>query len=180
MKKVLIPFVSLLLAIFMSSEIALAQGGNLQFNQVINHNLTGTANLNFVNGAISPLFQTLSITIPQGKVWKIESSSVSLKPEIITNGGDVFSYGNDDQTILTLNSIDLVKEIIGEARMQTNVYGYSSGSRYSPVNIKYPFWMPSGTYNLKLWGIYSSMYPGGGTLYRANGFLSAIEYNIVP
>ena len=55
MKKVLIPFVSLLLAIFMSSEIAIAQGGNLQFNQVIN---------------ITP---GVSYTVPAGKVFKIES-----------------------------------------------------------------------------------------------------------
>ncbi len=174
------PFVSLLLVIFMSSEISFAQGGNLQFNQVINHNLTGTVNMRFANGPISPVFQTLSITIPQGKVWKIESASVNLKPEPALSG-DVSYYGNVDQTMLTLNSIDLVKETGGDNIGGGNAYGSSYASVYSQANIKYPFWMPSGTYNLKLSGVYSNMYPNGNNVfYRANGFLSAIEYNIVP
>ncbi len=165
MKKVSIPIVSILLAIFLSSEIAFAQGGNLQFNQVINHNLTGTVNMNFADGAIYPVVQTLTFTIPAGKVWKVESASVNLKPESVLNS--YFSYNVYDQTILMLNKIELAKEQSGY------------GSNKSPTNIKYPFWIPSGSYSLKLTGEYSNIYPNPYT-YRAYGFLSAIEYNIVP
>lgn len=65
MKKVLTTFLSILLAIFLSSEIAIAQGGNLQFNQVIN---------------INP---GMSYTVPAGKVFKVES--VSAIQVVMTN-----------------------------------------------------------------------------------------------
>ena len=166
----------MILAISQILGNAFAQGGNLQFNQVINHNLTGVQDIILAaGGPVYPVFQTLTFTVPNGKVWKIESASVNLKPEI-NPSGTVFYYNKFDQTVLTLNNIELVKEVSGDINFSSY---YSQGSQNPSVNIKYPFWIQAGTYVLRLIGQYDNIYPANRS-YRAYGFLSAIEYNIVP
>ena len=59
------------IAVFLISLSASAQG-NLQFNQVVNLNYTHTIPSGYSNSTVT------TITVPVGKIWKIEYSSLSL------------------------------------------------------------------------------------------------------
>lgn len=98
--------------------------GNLQFSAVKYIKLESVYN-----------FDTL-ITIPIGKVWKIESAAASFT-------GTYYPRINLDNA--------------------TIAYGLG-------IATPFPIWLSNGTYTFSL--------IGGGS--PGNGFISAIEYNIVP
>lgn len=93
--------------------------GNLQFNQVINMSY----NYNFLNTGQK---QTVgSVTVPVGKVWKIESGSIH--GEYSAN-----NYPYPLETSLFLGDFCVIS--------------MSSGNYGSPVN--YPIWLSAGVYSV--------------------------------
>lgn len=101
--------------------------GNLQFNQVILWKLnSSTVNCNGQSGPQSTWYTSSfqgTITVPQGKVWKIEAVSF---PEI--------------QSPWTLYIDNFMLFC-----MTTN----SQGGEVFHQDINFPIWLPSGTYNYK-------------------------------
>ncbi len=91
-----------------------------------------------------------TFTVPASKVWKIENGGTTIK------GG--FGYLPD-----------------GNLKIDSNVVYYGGGPTYSAYNY-FPMWLPAGTYNFSLIsgnGSSSSTTP-------VNGFISGVEYNLVP
>ena len=101
--------------------------GNLQFNQVILWNLNSstvncTSNTPPVGTQACSCLITSTITVPQGKVWKIEAVSV---PDISTMWA--LYIGNF---------------------MLFCMQSYNGGEIFHQ-DINFPIWLPSGTYNYK-------------------------------
>lgn len=137
----------LLCAIVLSSAV-LGQG-NLQFNRVINQKIIQTANM----AAFGSITQT--VTIPSGKIWKIESAAVS---PIFPTGGYLGQTYNC--FTLKLDSWTLYTKLC-------------SGAVRDPIN--FPIWLPAGTYTLRLYNDQNSL---SNTFQE--GMLSIIEFNIIP
>jgi hypothetical protein len=132
----------LILAIAFSSA-SFAQG-NLQFNQVM---LLDFGPISVSSVAIF----SQSITVPSGKVWKVEHASVWREASGYRLTGDA-PYS------LYIDNICVVQ--------QTNAA--TSGSKSN----SFPIWLPEGTYFLKISNSSSAM-----TLAAS---LNAIEFNIIP
>jgi hypothetical protein len=133
---------------FLSFFVGNAQG-NLQFNAVKYFPMTVTQ----VGSAVyTESAQT--ITVPVGKVWKIESCGANFY-NATTNGSVISTYA----------------KIILDNKVLFETYS-GSGSAFIPAML--PLWLPSGTYTLAL----RSNYLVNGTLFY--GFASAIEFNVVP
>lgn len=143
--------VATLTVIFLLSAGAFAQG-NLQFNAVKYYELTVTQ-----VGTTLYTESTQSITVPSGKVWKIESC--------VSN---VYTSSNNNSSILSgqAGRILLNGRILYEA-------GYVTGNSLYSTPIL-PMWLPAGTYTLSI----KSSSLGNGVV--ANGTFSAIEFNVVP
>lgn len=141
MKGLLVFAVSTLLSV-----AAMAQG-NLQFNQVKNIVLSYTT-------PNSNSYQTYNqtITVPAGKVWKIESVIGSAQ-------GPTTNYVSPTTTI-TLDGVVLFFYVSG-----------SNNYQWAPL----PIWLPEGTYDL---GLVSSS--GVSTGMVISGRVSAIEFNVIP
>jgi hypothetical protein len=71
---------------------------------------------------------TLGDTVPQGKVWKVESSVSEL-----TNSGETSFFVNNNKCTITKS--------ISTQGYNGGAYGYAS----STVNPIFPMWLPSGT-----------------------------------
>lgn len=132
----------LLISVF---TFAKAQG-NLQFNQVKYIKLSYvTPNNNSYQG------YDQVITVPPGKVWKIES--------VIGSAQGNSNYVSPTTTV-TLDGVVL------------SFYSSSSnGYQAAPL----PIWLPEGSYTLSL--VSSASLTTGTTI---TGRVSAIEFNIVP
>lgn len=119
--------------------------GVLQFNAVKNINLyiTGPGSSTADNDTV--------ITIPQGKVWKVESASTS---ENYVPGG-WSPYLGDGAFVFIDNTV---------------VY-------FSDIDYRTPFplWLKAGTHNFTLSG-----YQGSSSQYEWRALISAIEFNVVP
>lgn len=111
--------------LLMLSYTALAQN-NLEFSQVINQDISVVA-----NGSTDYITNTITLTVPAGKVWKVESASVSEKYT-----GSTYSYHSLGGTLMLHNTI------IG--RQNNN---FSNGL---------PFWLSEGDHDLILQGGTSS------------------------
>jgi hypothetical protein len=128
-------------------KISFSQGNNLQFNRAIFSELSQSVGANIYNGVTIG-----TITVPQGKVWKLERVSLI--------GNFPCGVGQTDysifQAILFINNL-----VIGE-------YGNYEGF--------FPIWLPEGTYNFK------SNVTGGCTNYPYNLKVSynGIEFNLTP
>ena len=153
----------LLLILTCALSSSLFAQGNLQFNQVISQNLTGTLP-NTGTSAPEYTFQTLVITVPVGKVWKIESSSCH------TVSG---SSGNETKLAGT-SSVDNIVLFLDHDVLSYAYNNTASLSLVSSTNL--PLWLPSGSYSLKLIGKCQTQYVS----YSAYGSLHAIEFNIIP
>ncbi|MDX2001886.1 MAG: hypothetical protein SFW35_05625 [Chitinophagales bacterium] len=128
--------------------------GELQFNQVKFIELS----LSYTTSVVHPkTFQT--ITVPAGKVWKIESAIASNKDYVNPTDYQIF-YGG----ILTLND-------------KTIYNGASSGFLVGNV---LPIWLPAGTYTLMLSLSCNTCSSGSYPATTVVGSISAIEFNIVP
>ncbi len=109
MKKILI------IALFTALAFAIKAQGNLQFNRVFLVENSFTIPINILGP-----FSDVSITVPAGKVWKIESVMAS-----IYNGNGSISTS----VAVLLNNKSLYQ---GE------------------VMASFPVWLPEGTYTLRL------------------------------
>jgi hypothetical protein len=119
--------------------------GNLQFNQVIflEKSIVLPAN-------ISSSFTEQSITVPAGKVWKIESVMASFFQNTAT----------PNPSFSTSGTVMLNKKII-----------FSTGNVAS-----FPIWLPEGTYTIRY--IYNNS--TSGSINELYGAISAIEFNVIP
>jgi len=144
MKKFLsVVFLSLLF-MSVSMQHCLAQG-NLQFNQVKYFQMTVSQ---VGSSACSESSQV--ITVPAGKVWKIEMATSSA----YFSASNSTSFNNG-------GSINLDGKIIFNAASASN-------------STQLPFWIPAGSYTLSL----KSNFISNGYVFI--GSVSAIEFNIVP
>ena len=125
------------------SSTSFAQG-NLQFNQVIFLEYTSAV----------PAYSTYTagvITVPAGKVWKVEHANVYL-----VSGYPRTEYGGWS---LFLNN--------------TLIYRSKGASNAIHLVDSFPLWLPAGTYNFVIGN------EGSGPD-NMNSSLNAIEFNVVP
>ncbi len=144
----------LFLMSFVLFATAVQAQGNLQFNQVIYRELSFTITASIVNPSTQ-----ISITVPAGKVWKIEAAYTGARVHSSSSSfGSGYGYYSDG--ILSLND-------------RVIRYGGSDNPTLLPI------WLPEGTYTLTYsktcTPCYSNSVP---SVY--NGSISAIEFNIVP
>ena len=137
-----------LAAIFLL-PIALCGQGTLQFNAVkyLNHTVTGAG----PTSCCSLTNQTL--TVPAGKVWKIEATSLKKAP--VSNPGQLQNFST------------------GEGMSIGDLLVYRAGTNTFSGFASTPIWLPAGTYT---WAIHydniiSNVWTAG---------ISAIEFNIIP
>lgn len=126
-------------------SLSVSAQGNLQFNQVINAEVVGTGTFEFNMG---------SITVPAGKVWKIESTTLS--------------YTNFSISSLPTNILP------GSTTINVSIgrhLAYGGASQHEAA--KMPLWLPSGTYDL-------TNRTQNSTSYSYTFAISAIEFNVVP
>ena len=133
----------LILALIILSFQGQSQG-NLQFNQVINL----TYSYNFTSTG-KPTVGT--VTVPTGKVWKIESTSAYM---VFTNSFERPS--------------SYLSVFFGTICIRDNyVGGYG-------ITSTYPIWLSAGTYDVILTNSY------GGNIGNHACTVSIIEFNVVP
>jgi hypothetical protein len=96
--------------------------GNLQFNRVVNYNLSGNP---ASSGAY--IIQTISIVVPANKVWKIESATSRFSSTSTMYGTSSYVCG----IILNNNAINCNVSSVG-------------------ANTYLPMWLSAGTYSLQL------------------------------
>ena len=122
--------------------LQLSAQGNLQFNQVVNNSYTATL------GTTQTTIGT--ITVPAGKVWKIESANY-----YFTQGTGNRIPGRGSGSYIAYIGDNLIWD-------GTNGLGHQDF---------FPIWLPSGTYDV------SSRSPA---TYLVTVNFSAIEFNVVP
>ncbi len=131
--------------------------GNLQFNQVINVNLSGVVNTG-VSGNI--LIQTLNVTVPANKVWKIESATTRINSSTASPITGLSASANRSYIFLDNN-------LIGFIYQNTSVL---------VTSVSMPLWISSGSHTVQLVVDISS----SGSLQQVYGLISALEFNVVP
>lgn len=145
MKKLLI-----LLGFVTIATIGFAQG-NLQFNQVINVTIntpSGVGNSGNNN-------QTVTVTVPAGKVWKIESANLSYQS---ASGGKYYvADATNEITQLVLDGAIIAVE--------------SDDFYKTPGTM----WLTPGTHTFILQG-----YINSSSQYRWNALVTGIEFNVLP
>ena len=154
----------LMVVIAVSLTAHLHAQGNLQFNRVVNFNYSGTQNQSASGGLMT--YQSATINVSAGKVLKIESAGVKLT---IVSSPLQPPYFPSDYTNLVLNNIPIALE----SGAPPSSY---AGTTVRDKSMGFPIWLSSGSYQVKLQG-YSS---NTNQDFLAYGWISAIEFNIVP
>ncbi len=138
----------IILIVLISYSIAGFAQGNLQFNRVF------FVETSFVSSStLCNEFQDVTITVPTGKVWKIETAHGTQK----TN----FIRPNYNATVSVLINDHLICH-------------YTNSSSALVVSNYLPMWLPAGNYTMRV-SVFSC--PGGNTVL---GAISGIEFNAVP
>jgi hypothetical protein len=148
--------IGFLVMAFLLGVKASAQG-NLQFNQVINLNLSGVINAG-LSGNL--LVQTLNVTVPANKVWKIEGATTRINSSTSSPITGLSSTGNRSYIFLDNN-------LIGFIYQSTVVLATS---------VSMPFWISSGNHTFQLVADISS----SGSPQQIYGMISALEFNVLP
>jgi hypothetical protein len=125
--------------------------GNLQFNAVKYYQLSVTQP---VSGNYQESSQT--ITVPSGKVWKIESAL-----------GSAYIPGTNQTTITSAPVILLDGRVLFQTNLGTSVL--------TITNPSVPFWLPAGSYTLTIKSPNSN-----ATTAQFLGSVSILEFNVVP
>jgi hypothetical protein len=133
----------ILAILFLSFSSASAQG-NLEFNRVIKENYPLSVGTN----------GNETIIVPEGKVWKITSATISAPSGPNTYYNDKSPY----------------------AKIDGHLVGYASDSRLNLHISPFPLWLPAGTYSLNYFG---GAYSYNNDETKAFSY-SGIEFNIVP
>jgi hypothetical protein len=138
-----------ILALFSALSSLLFSQGNLQFNQVINWKIP-QQNSNCGGCGIYCANITGTITVPTGKVWKIEESSYA-------EASAPWSFFIDNYLLFTFE--------------QT-----AGGGQALHQETNFPIWLPSGTYtfNATYYNSCQTQIPFKGCS------TSIIEFNIIP
>jgi hypothetical protein len=134
--------------------------GNLQFNQVLSPSISTTLPFS-ANTA-----QQVTITIPTGKVWKVESASYVIISTIgSTNPGQISPFLQGGS--LSIGPFFYVDDFL--------VTPWNSPNGI--VNPSFPIWLNEGVHSMKISNNSSS-----NNLINAilKGTLSVIEFNIIP
>ena len=134
---------NLLLTLAIAFSSAAFGQGNLQFNQVINLDYTAS----FVGFSKQNLG---SVTVPAGKVWKIESATMY-------RDAGTYNYSLIAEANLTFGNV-----LIKDSKNSSNIN-----------NTAYPIWLASGTYPITM----SQNNASASTYVCA---VSIIEFNVVP
>jgi hypothetical protein len=137
-----------LVLIFSLSNTTGYSQGNLEFNQVLVLSVPASGGVTVNN--TNPL-ATISLTVPAGKVWKIESAS------LLEIGAGVKRPPNTAGVSFDFNNFVLL--------------GRDS---FGLLKADFPIWVPEGTYNLNINTCCSA------TCSNCQGKISVIEFNIVP
>ena len=137
MKKIL----SILFAFTLNFSIA--QGNNLQFNRAFvynSENNPGTPSPTYIPARVA---EFSSITVPAGKVWKIQSVTMYERIQNQTHSGQVGHASDVFKSIIPKSLIN--------SSLQLNDIPIFIGGHYSNSAIDYPIWIPSGTYRPHSW-----------------------------
>lgn len=150
----------LLISCLFQFERSMAQGNNLQFNQAIYNTIVGT-----ITGFNGEHLTIQNFTVPPNKVWKIESAAAGFTRDYGSPESGLYSGGT-----LAINDIVI----------------FSTPFQYGPISLltlpnlsNLPIWLPSGNYDLIL-TTWEETLSGPGPTPQWKGFISGIEYNIVP
>lgn len=153
----------LLLIVFFTSSLSLFGQGNLEFNQVLTPNLTISGSVVVSNSSASVLTSS-SITVPNGKVWKIESIFPvynNFMCASCTGSGGSSILANPDLT-MHLNGNKIRSNFLNEEIIKNNA-----------------IWLKSGD-------VITFKFTGGGgwTGSFSNGLISInfsiLEFNVIP
>ncbi|MEO1415057.1 MAG: hypothetical protein AAFW00_07245 [Bacteroidota bacterium] len=155
MKSEIIKIIFAGLFLFYFSNNILGQG-NLEFNQVRVFELEGIASN--TNSTIHNKLDSIQISVPPGKVLKIEFANVSFLSQVTPNTAFEPTADGSTRGFIFLNDV-----IISPARTNKTDMG------------NFPIWLSSGTYQLAISGLGSSSNP-----LRYKGLVSAIEFNVSP
>lgn len=155
MKKVILSLACLLL---MAVTGSFAQG-NLQFNQAIKLDIVGAP----IVGSGSNYVQIANqmVTIPAGKVWKIESKFVNItKGQYTTTTFSwLYSAGGFTPVLYMDNTIIWA--------------GTTNPNNFTDHQL---IWLPAGTYDFSLWCQRTS----NAVPFTFTAVVNAIEFNVVP
>jgi|GEM_PF-1140001 len=140
--------------------------GNLQFNRVVVYN--SESNPGTPSPAYSPsrVAEFDPITIPNGKVWKIES--VAMYNRLNQRHSNIVGHAADDFGAIEPNFNNEEKSLQLDD-IPIYISFYSTGGDFVH-KVKYPIWLPSGTYRPHSWE------PNVGSEFT----IYALEFNIIP
>jgi hypothetical protein len=141
-------------SLFILFALALNAQGNLQFNQVVNYNLSG----NLTNVSSTAILQTITVTVPTNKVWKIESSSCAINT---TTSSPVYGINPANKLFVLLDNVPIAFN--------------SSGNNFP--SFQYPIWLNQGSHTFILVADISNTTNVSTTGY---GKISLLEFNIIP
>ena len=132
----------ILAILFLSFSSASAQG-NLEFNRVIKENYPLSINT----------YGNETIIVPEGKVWKITSATISAPSSSNSFYNSTSPY----------------------AKIDGHLVGHATDSKLNLHISPFPLWLPAGTYSLNYYGGFY-LYNGETKAFSYSG----IEFNIVP
>jgi hypothetical protein len=133
----------ILAILFLSFSSASAQG-NLEFNRVIKENYPLSINT----------YGNETISVPEGKVWKITSATISAPSSSNSFYNSTSPY----------------------AKIDGHLVGHATDSKLNLHISPFPLWLPAGTYSLNYFGGTYSYYNDETKAFSYSG----IEFNIVP
>lgn len=146
----------------LSLNFSIAQGNNLQFNRAFvynSENNPGTPSPTYIPSRVA---EFSSITVPAGKVWKIQSVTMYERLQNVTHSGQV---GHASDVFKSISPQGL-----NTGSLQLNDIPIFIGGYYSNSAIDYPIWIPSGTYRPHSW-------ESNGSFLEFSIYI--IEFNIV-
>lgn len=158
----------LLLIGFFTVSLSLFGQGNLEFNQVLTPNLTISGSITIDAIGVSSTLSSSNLTVPTGKVWKIES----IFPNYINN----FKWNYSTYTYLISPS---------SGNYKSNLAMLINGSQARPNSINEEIiqhnaiWLKAGdqlSFQFSAIGSQAGPFTGG----LINIPLSIIEFNVVP
>ena len=136
----------LIFSLFLLPFSFLFSQGNLQFNQVLTYSLSGTTS----STAGIYTIQTINVTVPANKVWKIESANCRASYSTVLQSNANIAY-------ITLN----------------NAFIVSNSTSY--VMSSFPIWLNEGNHVIQL-----VVQVGTSVIGNAYGLVTGIEFNIIP
>lgn len=136
---------------------AFAQG-NLQFNRALKLDLNGPPAVSPGNNVEEAA--TITVTVPAGKVWKIESTNASVTKGTLTTTAAAGYSGPTTGLLIFLDDVAIYANDFFDQKL-------------IPHQIQ---WLPAGTYTFSLWGMGYNAPPG----WTYSATITGIEFNVIP